>query len=170
MQARTHLYDLLVSTLFTEGLDGDTDLWALGFTAVWVKDADLGALAATDHAIDDGSRWVAEAGGWTAVIPAQADREVVRSLSEDGREAIGLSMDINYNASLVHARDGRVTVSFDPSSPAERYDDTESDDPGELVEVDESISSALALIGRVTGTDVAADWFQARHSRVEPAS
>ncbi|GAB2959068.1 hypothetical protein ACFMQL_11365 [Nonomuraea fastidiosa] len=43
------------------------------------------------------------------------------------------------------------------------------DDPDELVEIDESVSSALALIGRVTGTDVAADWFQARHSRVEPA-
>lgn len=50
-----------------------------------------------------------------------------------------------------------------------RGDGMQCDDPDELVEIDESVSSALALIGRVTGTDVAADWFQARHSRVEPA-
>ncbi|MEU6722024.1 hypothetical protein ABZ897_62230 [Nonomuraea sp. NPDC046802] len=120
MQSRTHLHDLLVSTLFTEGLDSDMDLWALGFTAIWVKGADLDALARTfgmdlvtrtpchlseilDHAIDDGSRWV-------------------------------------------------------------------GDNPDDLVEIDESISSALALIGRFTETDMATDWFQAQHSRVKPAS
>ncbi|MEU6411866.1 hypothetical protein [Microbispora sp. NPDC046933] len=38
------------------------------------------------------------------------------------------------------------------------------------VEPDESISSALALIGRVTGTDMAADWLEAPHSRIRPIS
>lgn len=47
---------------------------------------------------------------------------------------------------------------------------TESDNPDDLVEIDESISSALALIGRFTETDMATDWFQAQHSRVKPAS
>jgi hypothetical protein len=47
MQSRTYLHDLLVSTLFTEGLDSDMDLWALGFTAIWVKGADLDTLART---------------------------------------------------------------------------------------------------------------------------
>ncbi|MFC4016179.1 DUF6461 domain-containing protein [Nonomuraea purpurea] len=204
MQSRTYLYDLLVSTLFTEGLDSDMDLWALGFTAIWVKGADLDTLARTfgmdlatrtpchlseilDHAIDDGSRWVGEANGWIGIVPAQADREVVRSVAEGGREALGFSMDINYNISFIYARDGRMIVSFDPSSPPERYGDdphaldhlmdglrfqiiTEADNPDDLVEIDESISSALALIGRLTETDIATDWFQAQHSRVQPAS
>ncbi|QFY11593.1 hypothetical protein GBF35_37925 [Nonomuraea phyllanthi] len=30
----------------------------------------------------------------------------------------------------------------------------------------ESVSSALALIGRITETDIAADWFLAQHSRI----
>ncbi|GAA4513727.1 hypothetical protein [Nonomuraea ferruginea] len=34
------------------------------------------------------------------------------------------------------------------------------------MEADESVSSALTLIGRITGTDLATDWFQARHSRI----
>ncbi|WP_352231825.1 DUF6461 domain-containing protein [Microtetraspora sp. NBRC 16547] len=38
------------------------------------------------------------------------------------------------------------------------------------VEPDESISSALALIGRVTETDMAADWFEVLHSRVRGTS
>ncbi|MEV4110226.1 DUF6461 domain-containing protein [Nonomuraea sp. NPDC049695] len=200
MQSRTYLHDLLTSTLFTEGLDSDMDLWALGFTTIWVKGADLDTLARTfgmdlatrtpshlseilDHAIHDGSRWVGEVNGWIGIVPAQADREVVRSLSEGGREALGFSMDINYNASFVYARDGRTIISFDPSSPDERYGEdphaldhlmdglrfqiiTESDNPDDLVEIDESVSSALALIGRITETDIAADWFQAQHSRI----
>ncbi|MBF8190701.1 hypothetical protein ITP53_34320 [Nonomuraea sp. K274] len=136
MQSRTYLHDLLVSTLFTDGLDSDMDLWALGFTAIWVKGAGLDTLARTfgmdpatrtpchlseilDHAIDDGSRWVGEVNDWTGIVPAQADREVVRSIAEDGRQALGFSMDIN--AYFIYARDRRMIVSFDPSSPAERY-------------------------------------------------
>ncbi|NUW42862.1 hypothetical protein [Nonomuraea rhodomycinica] len=46
-------------------------------------------------------------------------------------------------------------------------DDDVLDDP---VEDPESISSALALIGRITETDIAADWFLAQHSRIRPAS
>ncbi|MFI6707736.1 hypothetical protein ACIBF7_14940 [Nonomuraea sp. NPDC050478] len=41
-----------------------------------------------------------------------------------------------------------------------------TDDNVDPVEADESVSSALALIGRITGTDLATDWFQARHSRI----
>ncbi|GAA3413984.1 hypothetical protein GCM10018952_33000 [Streptosporangium vulgare] len=32
-------------TLFTEGLDAEPDLWELGFSAIWIKGADLDALA-----------------------------------------------------------------------------------------------------------------------------
>ncbi|WP_440103703.1 hypothetical protein [Streptosporangium sp. H16] len=45
MQSPTYLHDLLVSTLFTEGLDADPDLWQLGFSAIWIEGADLDALA-----------------------------------------------------------------------------------------------------------------------------
>ncbi|MBB5777650.1 hypothetical protein [Nonomuraea jabiensis] len=44
-------------------------------------------------------------------------------------------------------------------------DDDVLDDP---VEDPESISSALALIGRITETDIATDWVLAQHSRFRP--
>ncbi|MEU1730226.1 DUF6461 domain-containing protein [Streptosporangium sp. NPDC020145] len=200
MRSRTYLHDLLASTLFTEDLDSDTDLWALGFTAIWVKGAGLDTLARAfsldlttrapchlseilDHAIADGSCWVAEVNDWIGIVPAVADDEVLRSVTEGGHQAIGFSMDINHNACFGYARDGRIIVSFDPTSPEDRYGenpyaldrltdglrfqiDTEAENPDDLVEVEESISSALALIGRVTETDMAADWFQAWHSRI----
>jgi hypothetical protein len=197
MQSRTYLHDLLVSTLFTEGLDSDMDLWALGFTALWVKGADLDTLARTfgmdlatrtpchlseilDHAIDDGSRWVGEANGWIGIVPAQADREVVRSVAEGGR---GPRLQHGHQLQrLLHLRPRRAHDRLlRPSSPAERYGDdphaldhlmdglrfqiiTESDNPDDLVEIDESISSALALIGRITET-AATDAEDERHLR-----
>ncbi|MFC4533480.1 DUF6461 domain-containing protein [Sphaerisporangium dianthi] len=82
--------------------------------------------------------------------------------------------------------DGRVLVAFNPASPGRRF----GDDPHVLdrmmeglrfevvgpevqedfVDVDESIGSALALIGRVTGTDMAADWIEVSHSRIRGTS
>ncbi|MET7462894.1 DUF6461 domain-containing protein [Nonomuraea sp. NPDC005501] len=203
MQPPTHLHDLLVATLFTEGLDAEMDLWALGFSAMWITGADLDALArdfhldlATrapcylseilDHAIDDGSRWVAEVNGWIGIVPAHGHGDFLRSITEGGRQALGLLMDINFNAYFDYARDGRIIASFDPLLPERRYgdaphaldhlmdglrfqisDDDVLDNP---VEDPESISSALALIGRVTGTDIATDWFLAQHSRISPAA
>ena len=203
MQSRTYLYDLLVSTLFTEGLDGDMDLWALGFSAMWIKGADLDALAADlrmdfasrtpchlseilDHAIDDGSHWVAEVNGWIGIVPGHIDGERLRCISEGGRQALGFRMDIGGHEYFEYARDGRMIASFSPAWLEERYGDdphafdhlmdglrfqivTESCTPDERVDVDESISSALALIGRITGTDIATDWFLAQHSRLRPS-
>ncbi|MEV4379244.1 DUF6461 domain-containing protein [Streptosporangium sp. NPDC049644] len=203
MRSPTYLHDLLVSTIFTEGLDAEMDLWALGFSAMWIKGADLDALARAfhldlatrtpchlseilDHNIDDGSTWVAEVGGWIGIVPAHADSERLRSITEGGREALGLLMDINGNAYFDYARDGHMVVSFDPTWPEKRYGDDPhaldhlmdglrfqiSDDDvfDNLVEDPESISSALALIGRITETDIAADWFLAQHSCIRPTS
>ncbi|MFI6817567.1 DUF6461 domain-containing protein [Nonomuraea sp. NPDC050328] len=205
MQPPTYLHDLLVSTLFTEDLDAEMDLWALGFSAMWIKGADLDALArdfhfdlATrtpchlseilDHAIDDGSRWVAEVNGWIGVIPGHGDGEFLRALTEGGRQAVGLHMDITFNAYFDYARDGRTVVSFDPLWPESwrlsgddphaldhlmaglRFQLNEGDGLDDRVEDPESISSALALIGRITETDLATDWFLAQHSRFRPAS
>jgi hypothetical protein len=205
MRSPTYLHDLLVSTIFTEGLDAEMDLWALGFSAMWIKGADLDALARTfhldlttrtpcylseilDHAIDDESRWVAEVNGWIGIVPAHGDGEFLRSVTQGGRQALGLSMDISGNAYFDYARDGRTVVSFDPLSPENRMrfgddphaldhlmdglrfqisDDDVRDNP---VEHPESISSALALIGRITETDIATDWFLAQHSRIKPTS
>jgi hypothetical protein len=203
MQSPTYLYDLLVSTLFTEGLDGEMGLWALGFSAMWVKDANLDALARDfhqdlttrtpchlseilDHNIDDGSHWVAEVNGWIAIVPAHADSERLSSITEDGRRTLGLRMAINYNAYFDYARDGRMVVSFDPTWPEQRsgedphaldhmmqglrFQISADDVRDDRVESPESIRSALELIGRVTETDLAADWFQAQHSRIRPTS
>lgn len=203
MQSRTYLHDLLVSTIFTEGLDAEMDLWVLGFSALWIRGVDLDALAPAfhldfatrtpchlseilDHNIDDGSAWVAEVNGWFGIVPARSDDEFLLSVTEGGREALSLSMDIHGRDHFTYARDGRVVVSFEPSWPEERL----GDDPHALdhlmdglrfkitdggvlddgVGQDESISSALALIGRITGTDIATDWFQARHWRIRPTS
>ena len=199
MQSPTYLHDLLVSTIFTEGLDAEMSLWALGFSAMWIKGADLDALARTfdldlatqtpcylseilDHAIDGGSRWVAEVKGWIGIVPAHGHSEFLRSATEGGRQALGLLMDINYNAYFDYARDGRTVVSFDPLLPEKRFgddphaldhlmdglrfqisDDDALDNP---VADPESINSALALIGRITETDIATDWFLAQHSRI----
>ncbi|MGW4661610.1 DUF6461 domain-containing protein [Streptosporangium sandarakinum] len=202
MSPRTHLYDLLVSTIFTEGLDDQMDLWTLGFSAIWIRGTDLDTLAADlhldpatrtpchlseilDRNIDDGSDWVAEVNGWIGIVPG-VDRERLPSISEGGREVLNVSMDISGREYFDYARDGRMIVSFDPAFPENRSGDDPhaldhlmdglrfqiSDDGfvDDRVEEDESFSSALALIGRITGTDMAADWFEARHSSMRPVS
>ncbi|SDK37342.1 hypothetical protein SAMN05421874_107117 [Nonomuraea maritima] len=122
---------------------------------------------------------MAEVNGWVGVVPGHGSDESLRSISEGGREVLGLRMDISGREHFTYARDGRVLVAFEPHQPDERSGDDPHvldhlmhglrfelsiDDPGDLVEAPESISSTLALIGRVTGTDMAADWFLARHS------
>jgi hypothetical protein len=200
MRSPTYLHDLLVSILFTEGLDADMDLWTLEFSAIWIKGMELDALAPVfsldlptrtpahlsdtlDQNIDDGSLWVAEAGGWTGVVPApRSDDDFMRSVTEGGRQALSLSMDIGNKAHFKYARDGRVIVSFNPTWPDPAFgDDPHALDhlmhglrfhlsPDEVldnrVDREESISSALALIGRITETDIATDWFQAPHSHI----
>ncbi|GLX96526.1 hypothetical protein Hesp01_44760 [Herbidospora sp. NBRC 101105] len=195
-----YLYRLLAHTIFVEGVDEDTDLGMLGFEAVWIQGTDVATLAAEleldmdtrlpchlseilDHHIDDGSRWVAEAGGWICVVPAPFEGdEFMKHVTAGGRQAISLGMDIGNHEYVKYARDGRLITAFEPASPSHAY----GDDPRALdhlmeglrfevnvegdretwVEMDESISSALQLIARLTGTDMAADWFEARHSRM----
>ncbi|GII77583.1 hypothetical protein Sru01_25650 [Sphaerisporangium rufum] len=208
MQSRSHLHDLLVATIFTEGLDAEVDemdekdLWTLGFSAVWIKGAGIDALAPAfsldlitrtpcylsellERHYDDESLWVAEVNGWIGIVPARDDDAFLLSITEAGREALSLSMGITGHDYFKYARDGRMVVSFEPTCPELRF----GDDPHALdhlmdglrfqisefggpdaVEPDESISSALALIGRITETDIATDWFQARHSRIRPTS
>lgn len=203
MQSPTYLHDLLVSTIFTEGLDGEMDPWALGFSAMWIKGADLDDLARAfhldlttrtpchlseilDHNIDNESTWVAEVGDWVGVVPAHASGEHLRSITEGGRQALGLRMDIGAHAYFDYARDGRMVVSFDPTWPEERFGDdphaldrlmdglrfqiSDGDALHDPVESPESISSALELIGRITETNIATDWFTAQHSRIRPTS
>ncbi|TXK40060.1 DUF6461 domain-containing protein [Nonomuraea sp. C10] len=197
MRSRTYLYDLLVSTIFTEGLDED-DLWMLGFCALWIKGTDLDTLAPAfrldlatrtpcylseilDHHIDDGSRWVAEVNGWIGIVPGPYDDDArLLSVTQGGRQAISFSMDIHGREYFKYARDGRMIVSFEPDSPDRRFGDDPhaldhlmdglrfeiTDDNVDPVEAHESVSSALALIGRITETDLATGWFQARHSRI----
>ncbi|MFD0886779.1 DUF6461 domain-containing protein [Streptosporangium algeriense] len=209
LRQETYLYRLLVSTVFTEGLDHDMDLWALGFSATWVQGMDVATLTAKfsldpstrtpcrlgeilDRNIDDGSVWVAEVGDWLCVVPGTYDDRSLPPLSADNGQAVGLTMDINHTERFAYARDGRMVVSFDPLWPDERtgddphaldhlmeglrfrfndpHDPATPGNPEDLVEEDESISSTLTLIGRLTGTDIAADWFDAPHSCFRSAS
>ncbi|MEV4094330.1 DUF6461 domain-containing protein [Streptosporangium saharense] len=204
LRQETYLYNLLVSTIFTEGLDREMDLWALGFSALWVRGMDIATLAekfsldpesrapcylseVLDHNIDDGSVWIAEVGEWFCVVPGLYDDRPLWSFSTDGGQAICLTLNINLTERFTYARDGRVVVSFDPLWPDERSGEdphaldhlmeglrfqlNDPDDPAtpgnpeDLVEHDESISSTLTLIGRLTETDIATDWFEAPHSR-----
>jgi hypothetical protein len=140
-----------------------------------------------DLNISDGSTWLAGVGDWIGVIPSTSDEARIRSLSADGRQVLGISISRNNSLrdDFWYARDGRLIVAFHPT---EFPDNVSGDDPHALdhlmdglrfqisdpdvlenrVEVDESVSSALALIGRITETDMAADWFEALHSRVDP--
>ena len=137
-----------------------------------------------DRQIEDGSRWVAEVDGWIGVVPAPSGEDgYLRSLTAGGRQAITIDMDINGNCRLKYARDGHLLVAVDPVWPD---DDRYGDEPhaldhlmaglrfgeveGDCVDVDGSISSALALIGRITGTDMAADWSRARHFSLKPCA
>lgn len=49
MQSPSYLHDLLVSTLSVEGRDAEMSLWVLGFSGMWIKGADLTALARSFH-------------------------------------------------------------------------------------------------------------------------
>jgi uncharacterized protein DUF6461 len=117
---------------------------------------------------------------------ASADRERLLSITAGGREAFGLSMDISNRDYFHYVRDGRLVTSFSPTWPESRFGDdlyaldhlmdglrfqVSADDVfDDRVDREESVSSALALIGRFTGTDVATDWFQAQHSCIRPIS
>ncbi|MFI7058350.1 DUF6461 domain-containing protein [Streptosporangium canum] len=201
MQSRSYLYDLLVSTIFTGGLD-EGDLWMLGFNALWIKGADLDTLAPAfhldlatrtpcylseilDHHLDDGSRWVAEVNGWIGIVPALFDDAAsLLSVTQGGRQALSFSMNIHGREYFKYARDGRMIVSFEPNWPDRRFGDDPhaldqlmeglrfqiADDDVDSVEADEGVSSALALIGRITETDIATDWLQTRHSRISDRS
>jgi hypothetical protein len=166
-----------------------------GFTGLLFLGSDIGshlrtwgrrALSRKHRGGDDGSRWVAEANGWVAIAPAHDHGEFLRSVTEGGRQALGLRLDINSNAYFDYAREGHVIVSFDPTWPQERsgndphvldhlmdglrFQVSDDDVLDDFVEAPESVSSALALIGRFTETDIATDWFLAQHSRIRPTS
>ncbi|MEV0597275.1 DUF6461 domain-containing protein [Nonomuraea cavernae] len=129
---------------------------------------------------------MAEVNGWIGIVPARSDDEFLLSITEGGRQAISFSMNIHGREHFKYAGDGRMIVSFEPTWPEKRFGDdphaldhlmdglrfqiTDGGGLDDRVEEDESISSALALIGRITETDIAADWFQAQHSRIRPTS
>ncbi|MEV4113293.1 hypothetical protein [Nonomuraea sp. NPDC049695] len=100
---------------------------------MWIKDVDLETLARSfhldlvirtpcylseilDHNIDDEPTWFAEVNDWIGIVPGHADGERVRSVTEGGRQALGLP----WTSTFAYARDGRTVVSFDPLSPENR--------------------------------------------------
>ncbi|MEU0483458.1 DUF6461 domain-containing protein [Streptosporangium sp. NPDC006013] len=201
MQSPTHLHDLLVSTIFTEGLDDEMDLWTLGFSALWVKGMDRDAVAEVfsldlvtstpshlnellDNSEEGGPTWVGEAGGWTCIIPGPTDDDFLLPLTAGGREALCFSMDMGGHDHFKYLKDGEVVVAFQPTWPDPvhgsdphaldhlmeglRFQTSGDDVIEDRVDEGESISSVLTLIGRITGTDIAADWLEATHSLIYP--
>ncbi|MEU4570995.1 DUF6461 domain-containing protein [Nonomuraea sp. NPDC023979] len=201
MQSSTHLHDLLASTIFTEGLDDEMDLWTLGFSALWVKGMDRDAVAEAfsldlatstpshlnellDNSEEGGPIWVGEAGGWTCVIPGPTDDDFLLPLTAGGREALCFSMDMGGHDHFKYLKDGEVVVAFQPTWPHPvhgsdphaldhlmaglRFRTSGDDVIEDRVDEGESISSVLTLIGRITGTDIAADWLEATHSLIYP--
>ncbi|WP_061296522.1 DUF6461 domain-containing protein [Herbidospora cretacea] len=186
-----------MSTIFVEGTD-DVDLGMLGFDAVWVHGTDIATLSSEfeldpttrepcylsqilDRHLDDGSRWVAQVGGWICVVPAPYEGdEFMRAVTTGGRKAVSLGMDVSNREYFKYAEDSRLITAFDPAFPSDahgedpraldhlmaglRFEINVEDDAQTWVETDEMLSSTLTLIGRITDTDMAADWFEARHS------
>ncbi|MFF0250002.1 DUF6461 domain-containing protein [Streptosporangium sandarakinum] len=129
---------------------------------------------------DDGVILTGPAGEWSLVIQVEGhsavlDENLVR-LSENGHRALSVSWDIGGNEEICYAVNGEMLVRFsftfpdlrsgtdvtvlDPLMDGLRF---QLDENGESIE--ESISSAFTLAGRLTGKEIDADWLNARHER-----
>ncbi|GAA3069646.1 DUF6461 domain-containing protein [Streptosporangium carneum] len=154
--------------------------------------ADLGSATAatfadcagiTMHAYGDRAIFVGKAGAWIAVIGDRlcASDAALKSISGDGVKVIGMGWSPGGPGSLTYAIDGVIVTQFKITNPNVRLGvvpdaldsymtglrfhlgDDQIGDEGP-VEVAESITSALTLIGRVTGVEINKRWLDAAHT------
>ncbi|GAA3720217.1 hypothetical protein GCM10022224_102700 [Nonomuraea antimicrobica] len=150
-------------------------------SATAARFADCAGIALNIH--DDRAFLAGKAGRWIAVIGDRvcASDTALRSISSGGAKAISMGWEIGGPGVLVYASDGEVITQFKIANPLVRS----GEDPGALdsymtglrfglnddrggalgpVEVAESITSALVLIGRVTGVEISRRWLNAGHT------
>ncbi|MFE0156497.1 DUF6461 domain-containing protein [Nonomuraea sp. NPDC059007] len=134
---------------------------------------------------DDGAAWIGPHGDWALAIQVAdgcslgATANLLRV--SRGRRAIGIHWDLGGNDKLAYAADGVLLTRFAPSWPDSRTGENvrvldpfmaglrfQMDDPSDRAIVNpvtfaESVSSALVLAGRVTGTELDATWLRNTH-------
>ncbi|NAS23017.1 hypothetical protein GT755_15110 [Herbidospora sp. NEAU-GS84] len=129
----------------------------------WVDEDDEGALLAGP--IGD---WTLLIGDWR---PTEEDALV--TLTRGGGRAFAVSWNEDGTSFLKYAAGGQVVTAFDLFSPAERHGaDPAALDPfmdGLRFDIDdaepaESFTSALTVIGRVTGRRLDREWLDAPHT------
>ncbi|MEU0478775.1 DUF6461 domain-containing protein [Streptosporangium sp. NPDC006013] len=128
----------------------------------------------------DGVILAGQAGAWALILQvAGCDvvlDETLMRLSEDGRRALSVSWDIGGNEEIGYAVNGAVAVrlsfilpehrtgtditALDPFMNGLRFDLEENGGS-----IEESISSAFVLAGRVTGEEIHAAWLDSPHER-----
>ncbi len=128
----------------------------------------------------DGLLLVGPAGAWTLVIQVVgydcALEENLCLLSRDGGRALSISWDIGGDTDLVYAIGGEIATKFSITDPELRSGRTpgaldplmeglrfqlDEDDPV----VEESLTSAFALAGRITGQEIDRTWLDSPHTR-----
>ena len=170
--------------IWTEGVSADEAAVRLGADIASAMRCRLTDLASVVSGMPDyaGSMLAGPSGGWTQVLLFgwrwyPRDRSFLSALSRDG----GRMVNIEYNDSGVErfewVVDGTVVTAFLLSDPEERWgtdphaldplmaglrfgcDDHGAFEVEDPVTIEESITSALRLAGRITGKEIDSAWF-----------
>ncbi|MFG6200153.1 DUF6461 domain-containing protein [Nonomuraea sp. JJY05] len=170
--------------VWCEGLDKREVARRLGADLGSATAATFGDCAGiTMHAYGDRAILVGKAGTWIAVIGDRpcASGSALKAISDDGVRAISMGWSPGGPGPVTYAVDGTIVTQFEITNPNVRSgaapDALDShmtglrfhlngDQMGEEapVEVAESITSALRLIGRVTGVEINKRWLGAVHA------
>ncbi|MEV5408183.1 DUF6461 domain-containing protein [Thermopolyspora sp. NPDC052614] len=143
----------------------------------WLRSPNVGLL--------EQRMWIGTVDDWVWVLPAGwrlLDDEILAGLSRDDGQVLDIIWDISGNYLLTYATDGRILTRFDPCFPRERegvdphaldhlmaglrFELADPDDrpPGGEVTVEESLSSAFVLAGRLVGRQIDDEWFSGIHT------
>ncbi|MEV4249814.1 DUF6461 domain-containing protein [Streptosporangium canum] len=191
----TDLYDLLASYgLDSEEYPGFHLAWAEGLNAEELSRR-LGAdpssafrcrindlLNGDSHGV---SMWADTIGGWVQAFLfwSTPNLSFLQEISCDGTRALSLECGASSTYRLDWAADGAIVTSFAIDWPDERGGVNphaldplmeglkfQLDNPGNFsiddpVTIEVSVTSALRLAGRITGSEINAEWLDAIHTR-----
>ncbi|MFD8527193.1 DUF6461 domain-containing protein [Streptosporangium canum] len=169
------------AALWCEGRDPQATAALLGADLGSARTRALAEVGEDLHVqYGDGVILAGQAGAWTLVIQV-AGHDVTHddnlvSLSGDGHKALSVSWDIGGNEEIGYAVDGEMSVRLSLAFPESRTGaDVTALDP--LMEglrfhldeggasIEESISSAFVLAGRLTGEEIGPAWLDSPHAR-----
>ncbi|WP_214324726.1 DUF6461 domain-containing protein [Nonomuraea sediminis] len=169
------------AALWCEGRDPRATAALLGADLTSARPCTLTQIGEDLHVQPgDGVILAGPAGGWSLVIQVEGHNAVLEDslmrLSRDGHRALSVSWDIGGNEEIGYAADGELMVRLSFTFPESRTGADVTvldpvmnglrfrlDENGESIE--ESISSAFVLAGRLTGEEINADWLDSRHER-----